>query len=105
MLQNLGHSYKNGDIVSVKTLQGEEFIAKFLSEEHDVYIFEKPLSLQPNQEGQISFVPSIFSGENKRCIFPKSNRAWITNTHSDGEAAYLSASTGIQTPAKPSIIT
>lgn len=97
--------FKTGDIVSIKTTNGEEIIAKVVEEHHGCHWFEKPLALQPNQSGQIAFVPPIFSAKDDAiCKLYTKNILWMTHTHEDAEAAYLTASTGIETPPLPKIV-
>lgn len=107
MLKNLGlPSYKNGDIVTVVTPAGQEVICKYIDEDVNNYYLEQPLALQPNQSGQISFVPPVFSGDEvPTCTFHRSNAMWITPTNADAVAAYQTAVSGIVTPTKQKIIT
>ena len=70
MLINKGFS--NGDVVSIKLINGDEIIAKFEREDTDTITINRPLALTMNGQG-LGMIPWVFLGKDGDITLRKSN--------------------------------
>jgi hypothetical protein len=96
-----------GEINTIKLTSGEEVVAKIMNIEDGMMVIKQPVSIGPNpQGGPPMLMPSMFTAEmNKDVILYASAISMVAPTREDVKVAYIKATTGIDVPAKKSIIT
>lgn len=103
MLINKG--YDTGDIVCFKLVNGDETVAKLVSEDADAFVISKPCTVVPSQRG-LGLIQSLFSGElNNNVTLNKSHVMMHSPVIDDIKNHYIQTTTGIQPVTKGSIIT
>jgi len=103
MLVNKG--YAEGDIVCFKLVNGDEVIAKVVSDTADAFVVSKPCTVVPSQKG-LGLIQSMFSAElNNSVTLNKSHVMMHSPVVDDIKNHYIQTTTGIQPVTKGSIIT
>jgi len=92
MLINKGFS--NGDIVSIKILNGDEIVTRFESEDTDTVTISRPLALTMNGQG-LGMIPWVFLGEADKVTLKKDHVFFIVPTKKDAAHQYMEGTTGI----------
>jgi len=88
--------YKQGDVVSMKLVSGDEVVARFSEEKDNKYIVSKAMSIMMNPQG-IALVPFMFSApEDSTVEIEKERIICVIKSHEDFAKQYLSQTTGIQ---------
>jgi hypothetical protein len=97
MLLNLKKDFANGDIVSIKLVNGDELIARFESEDESNITISRPLAITMSAQG-MGLIPWVFLGKDDSVTIRKKNTFFVV--HSKGEAAkqYTEGTTGIAMP-------
>jgi len=88
--------YKATDTVTIKTVSGEEIVARFIEEDDKTISLEKPMTIMASQQG-IGLGPFTFTINPDARV--KINKSAVLVVHkTDGEMAkqYVSSTTGIQ---------
>jgi len=103
MLINKG--YDTGDIVCFKLVNGDETVAKIVSDNADEFVVSKPCTVIPGQRG-LGLIQSLFSGELNNNVTLNKNHVMMHSTVIDDiKNHYIQTTTGIQPVTKGSIIT
>lgn len=97
--------YDNDSIVSFKIMNGDEIVARLLSDDDDSFTIETPLAIVPAERG-VALVPALFSVEPGQGIRLDKKHVMLHGKTVDQLADhYREKTTGIQTIRKPGIIT
>lgn len=94
-------SYKENDVMSFKTTQGEEFLATLKTENMTSFTVKKPASIVINDAGNgkisVDFQPTMFSMDiNTTVDIMKSSVLMVTKARKDLKDAYVQGTSGIQ---------
>lgn len=92
MLINKGFS--NGDVVSIKLINGDEIITRFEEETTDTVVMSRPLALTMGQQG-LGMIPWCFLGENDKVTVKKDHIFFMVPSKKDAATQYLEGTTGI----------
>ena len=92
MLINKGFS--NGDIVSLKLINGDELIARFESETGDDITIDRPLALTMAREG-LGMIPWMMLGDKSAITLKKSHVFAVVSSQKDAADQYMQGTTGI----------
>lgn len=115
-LQNLESIYRDnmlisnqkiadGDIVSFKISNGDEIVAKVVSQTDATYLLSKPCLVVPSERG-IGLMQAMFSGNpDKNVELNKSSVMMMSETIDQLQTHYLKTTTGIEPITRGSIIT
>jgi hypothetical protein len=89
-----------GEIISIKTVGGEEILAKLVEENDTVYKLKNPMVIAPGPQG-LGLVPFMFSVDlEKEITVNKSAVLSIANTERGFADQFIQGTTGI-TPGVP----
>jgi hypothetical protein len=94
MLINVSKDFSNGDVVSIKLVNGDEIIARFESENIDTITVSRPLALTMNGQG-LGMIPWVFLGKDSSITVSKSNTFFIVESKGEAAKQYLEGTTGI----------
>jgi len=92
MLINRGFS--NGDIVSLKLINGDELIARFESETGDEVTIDRPLALTMSRDG-LGMIPWMMLGDKSSITLKKSHVFAVVSSQKDAADQYMQGTTGI----------
>jgi hypothetical protein len=93
------------EVYSFKMNSGEEFIAKFVSEDANNIVINEPMSVAPGQNGQPTLVPTMFTVEVGKDLTLNKYSVAMTGLTADAvRVGYVKATTGIDTPSKKIIL-
>ena len=96
--------YQAGDIVTFKLYNGDEVVAKIISENTDSWHIDRPTTVVPSQKG-IMLVATLFTGEpDSRPILRKDHVLLHTNTVKEVRDHYIEQTTGIRPVSAGGII-
>lgn len=96
--------YEAEKIVSFKILNGDEIVARLVSDDEDSFTITTPLAIVPSQNG-IVLMPALFSVEAGTNIKLDKKHVMLHGVTVDQLADhYREKTTGIQTVRKPGII-
>jgi hypothetical protein len=88
--------YKNGDTVSVKTVAGEEIVARLVDENNNTITVTKPMALTATQQG-IGMVPFSFTvNPESKLNLNKNTLVFIAKTDEDTAKSYIETTTSIK---------
>lgn len=103
MLMN--KSYKEGDIVAFKMVNGDEIVAKIKSLNSTSWMVDRPCTVLPSNQG-IGLVQSLFTGDINTAIEIRAEHVMLhAPVIAEMESHYIQTTTGIKTVSKGSIIT
>lgn len=86
--------FSNGDIVSVKIVNGDELIARFEEETEETVKLSKPLAITMSQQG-LGMIPWIFLGDDETVTVKKAHIFVIVNSKKDAATQYRQSTTSI----------
>ena len=92
MLINKGFS--NGDIISLKLINGDELIARFESETSDDITIDRPLALTMSRDG-LGMIPWMMLGDKSSITLKKSHVFAVVSSQKDAADQYMQGTTGI----------
>ena len=92
MLINKGFS--NGDIISLKLINGDELIARFESETPDDITIDRPLALTMSRDG-LGMIPWMMLGAKSTMTLSKSHVFAMVPSQKDAADQYMQGTTGI----------
>lgn len=92
MLINKGFS--QGDVVSLKLINGDEIIARFEGETTDEVKINRPLALTMGAQG-LGMIPWIFLAESEDFTLKKSHVMAMATSKKDAADQYMQGTTGI----------
>lgn len=84
----------NGDVVSLKLLNGDEIIARFDSETLEEIKIEKPLALTMSGSG-LGMIPWLFLGDKNVISLKKAHVFCMVPSKKDAADQYMQGTTGI----------
>jgi len=88
--------YKNGDTVSVKTVAGEEIVARLVDENGETLTVTKPMALTATQQG-IGMVPFSFTvSPDSKLSLNKNTLVFIAKTDENTAKQYIESTTNIK---------
>ena len=89
-------TFRNGDIITMKLVTGEEIITKFVESSDSSYKVNKPLVLSITQQG-VAMTPFLFTAElNGEIDIPKHVIVAIASTDKSTSGQYIKGTTGIE---------
>jgi hypothetical protein len=94
MLLNLKKDFSEGDIISIKLINGDEIIARFESEDIESVTISRPLALTMNGQG-LGMIPWVFLGKDASITVKKSNTFFIVESKKEAATQYVEGTTGI----------
>lgn len=98
-------TYKEGDIVSFKLVNGDEIVAKIAEIRGNSWLISKPCTVIPSPQG-LGLLQSMFSAELNKNVELKSEHVMLhAETLQQIKDHYTTTTTGIQTVSKGPIIT
>jgi hypothetical protein len=90
----ISKGFSNGDIVSLKLINGDELIARFESETADDIIIDRPLALTMAREG-LGMIPWMMLGDKSSITLKKSHVFAVVSSQKDAADQYMQGTTGI----------
>ena len=92
MLINKGFS--EGDIITIKIINGDEIIARYEDETADTVTINKPLALTMGAQG-LGMIPWVFLGDAETITLQKSHVFFVVQSKKDAADQYMQGTTGI----------
>ena len=83
-----------GEVVSLKLINGDEIIARFETETSDEIKIEKPLALTMSGQG-LGMIPWMFLGAKESITLKKSHVFCMVPSKKDAADQYMQGTTGI----------
>lgn len=97
--------YDASDIVSFRLVNGDEIIAKIISEDDNHYNVDRPCTVLPSQQG-IGLMQSMFTADSDvKVSINKTHIIMHSNTIDAMQKHYLKTTTGIEPITRGGIIT
>ena len=90
----ISKGFSNGDIVSLKMINGDELIARFESETADDITIDRPLALTMSREG-LGMIPWMMLGDKSLITLKKSHVFAVVPSQKDAADQYMQGTTGI----------
>jgi len=90
----ISKGFSNGDIISLKLINGDELIARFESETADDITIDRPLALTMSREG-LGMIPWMMLGDKSSIILKKSHVFAAVSSQKDAADQYMQGTTGI----------
>ena len=90
----ISKGFSNGDIVSLKMINGDELIARFESETGDDITIDRPLALTMSREG-LGMIPWMMLGDKSSITLKKSHVFAVVSSQKDAADQYMQGTTGI----------
>jgi len=90
----ISKGFTQGDVVSLKLVNGDEIIARFESQTTDSVTINRPLALTMSNNG-LGMIPWCFLGEDDKITINKSNTFFIVASKADAAKQYLEGTTGL----------
>jgi hypothetical protein len=94
MLINIDKGFSNGDVVSLKLLNGDEIIARFESATDEVIKLSKPLAITVSPQG-LGMIPWVFLGNDSDITLSKTHVFVMVASKKDAATQYRESTTGI----------
>lgn len=94
MLIKIDKGFTNGEVVSLKLLNGDEIIARFEAETETEYKISKVLAITASASG-LGMQPWIFLGEKDEIVLQKAHVFVVIPAKKDAAAQYLQSTTSI----------
>jgi hypothetical protein len=86
--------FSNGDIVSLKLINGDELIARFESETAEEITIDRPLAVTIGRDG-LGMMPWLFLGVKDSITLKKSHIFVTSPSQKDAADQYMQGTTGI----------
>jgi hypothetical protein len=90
----ISKGFSNGDIISLKLINGDELIARFESETGDDITIDRPLALTMSREG-LGMIPWMMLGDKSSITLKKSHVFAVVSSQKDAADQYMQGTTGI----------
>lgn len=90
----ISKGFSNGDIISLKLINGDELIARFESETGDDITIDRPLALTMSREG-LGMIPWMMLGDKSAITLKKSHVFAVVSSQKDAADQYMQGTTGI----------
>ena len=99
------NKYSEGDIASLKLVNGDEIVAKVLKDDMLNYTIDRPCTVVPSAKG-MGLVQSLFTADTKRQIVLSKQHVMMAALSVDAMVKhYLQTTTGIEPVTAGSIVT
>jgi hypothetical protein len=96
--------YTEGDIISIKIVNGDELVAKFIKETDSGFVIKNPMTIIPAQSG-LALVPSLFTvNGDKEMAIDYQHIMLSGETVEEMKNGYIKRTTGIAPITRGSII-
>ena len=86
--------FSNGDVVSLKLINGDELIARFESETVEEITIDRPLAVTIGRDG-LGMMPWLFLGVKDSITLKKSHIFVTSPSQKDAADQYMQGTTGI----------
>ena len=90
----ISKGFSNGDIISLKLINGDELIARFESETAEDITIDRPLALTMAREG-LGMIPWMMLGDKSSITLKKSHVFAVLSSQKDAADQYMQGTTGI----------
>jgi hypothetical protein len=101
----VSRGYQEGDIVSFKLTNGDEIVARIISNDSDSYQVSKPCTVMPGPQG-MGLIQSLFTADSDINItLQKSHVIMHAPSIDQMQKHYIKTTTGIEPVTRGSIIT
>jgi hypothetical protein len=90
----ISKGFSNGDIISLKLINGDELIERFESETGDDITIDRPLALTMSREG-LGMIPWLMLGDKSAITLKKSHVFAVVSSQKDAADQYMQGTTGI----------
>ena len=90
----ISKGFSNGDIISLKMINGDELIARFESETADDITLDRPLALTMSRDG-LGMIPWMMLGDKSSITLKKSHVFAVVSSQKDAADQYMQGTTGI----------
>jgi len=90
----ISKGYSQGDVVSIKLINGDEIIAKVEAEDADTVTISRPMALTMGPQG-LGMIPWVFLGEESKIVLEKQKTFFIVTSKPQASKQYLEDTTGI----------
>lgn len=105
MLLNNSTKFEKDDIVSMKLVNGDEIVAKIVSDDAMSYTIDRPCTVVPSAQG-IGLIQSLFTSDVKKPVsISKQHVMMAGESIREIQSHYIKTTTGIQTVSAGSIVT
>lgn len=94
MLLNLKKDFENGDVVSIKLINGDELIARYESEDENNITISRPLAITMSAQG-MGLIPWVFLGVDDTVVLRKKNTFFVVPSKGEAAKQYTEGTTGI----------
>ena len=94
MLLNLKKDFSNGDVVSIKLINGDEIIARLEKDDNNGITINKPLALTMSGGG-LGMIPWVFLGDKDTMTLKREHVFVMVTSKKDAAKQYLEGTTGI----------
>ena len=89
--------YKANDTITIRTVAGEEIVARFVEENDKIITIQKPLALMMTPQGGVGLGNFAFTiPQDAKLTLNKSSILFVHKTDSEMAKQYVSSTTGIQ---------
>lgn len=100
----VSQKYAEGDVVSFKLVNGDEIVAKIVSEEADSFKVSAPCNVVPSPQG-LGLIQSLFSArEDVKITLSKAHVMFHAESLEQMRAHYIKTTTGVEIIPKQGII-
>lgn len=100
----VNQKYASGDVVSFKLVNGDEIVAKVVSEEADSFTVSAPCNVVPSPQG-LGLIQSLFSAqEDVKITLSKAHVMFHAESLEQMRAHYIKTTTGVEIIPKQGII-
>lgn len=100
----VSQKYAEGDIVSFKLVNGDEIVAKLISENADSFNISSPCNIVPSGQG-LGLIQSLFSAkEDVKITLSKSHVMFHAESLEQMRVHYIKTTTGVEIIPKQGII-
>ena len=101
----ISKKYDEGDIIAFKIVNGDEIVAKIVSEDADKFTVDKPCTVIPSPQG-IGLMQALITSDQKHSIsISKQHIIMHSPVVDQMQSHYIQTTTGIQPITKGGIIT
>ena len=90
----ISKGFSQGDVVSIKLINGDEIIARFESEDAELITINRPQALTMGPQG-LGMIPWVFLGEDSKIVLEKKKTFFIVASKKLASDQYLENTTGI----------
>ncbi len=105
MLLNNSTKFEKDDIVSMKLVNGDEIVAKIVSDDAMSYTIDRPCTVVPSAQG-IGLMQSLFTSDVRKAVtVSKQHVMMASETIKEIQNHYIKTTTGIQPVNAGSILT